>query len=311
MVGTTGSSNPQARKLPLWVMMITGGVAGSVGEIATIPLDTAKVRLQIQGGKGQGAAGADSALKYRGMLHAITVIAKEEGPAALYKGLVAGLQRQMLFASLRIGLYEPVRDLVIGKDVKEPSFGAKVVAGLITGTIGILVANPTDIVKIRLQAEGNLPPGVPKRYNGVMDAYRKIIATEGPKGLWVGLVPNIARNSIINATELATFDEAKQQILKTGLMKDNIFCHFAASAIAGCAAVLVGSPVDVLKTRVMNAPKGTGVMETVVNTLKQEGPLAFYKGVTANAWRIVSWNIVMFVCLQQSRAYIQEKYYTY
>ena len=35
--------------LPLWVKMITGGFAGCVAELFTIPLDTAKVRLQIQG----------------------------------------------------------------------------------------------------------------------------------------------------------------------------------------------------------------------------------------------------------------------
>ncbi len=33
--------------LPLWIKMLTAGLAGSWAEIMTIPLDTAKVRLQI------------------------------------------------------------------------------------------------------------------------------------------------------------------------------------------------------------------------------------------------------------------------
>jgi len=33
---------------------------------------------------------------------------KEEGALALFSGLNAGFQRQMVFASLRIGLYVPV-----------------------------------------------------------------------------------------------------------------------------------------------------------------------------------------------------------
>ena len=49
--------------------------------------------------------------------------------------------------------------------------------------IGITVASPTDVVKVRLQAEGRLPPGVPRRYNGALDAYRKIVAQDGIKGL--------------------------------------------------------------------------------------------------------------------------------
>lgn len=43
------------------------------------------------------------------------------------------------------------------------------------GAIGISIANPTDLVKVRLQAEGKLPPGVPKRYYGSMDAYVTIV----------------------------------------------------------------------------------------------------------------------------------------
>ena len=38
---------------------------------------------------------------------------REEGVLSLYKGLNAGLQRQMVFASIRIGLYEPVRNLIV------------------------------------------------------------------------------------------------------------------------------------------------------------------------------------------------------
>ncbi len=38
---------------------------------------------------------------------------------------------------------------------------------------GILVANPTDVVKVRLQAE--LRSGGPRRYSGTLDAYRTIV----------------------------------------------------------------------------------------------------------------------------------------
>ena len=36
------------------------------------------------------------------------------------------------------------------------------------------MANPTDLVKVRLQAEGRLPPGVPRRYSGALNAYSTI-----------------------------------------------------------------------------------------------------------------------------------------
>jgi solute carrier family 25 uncoupling protein 8/9 len=191
--------------LPLPLMMLSGGLAGCVAEVLTIPLDTVKVRLQIQG---EGLAKGQP-LKYRGVVGTLATVAREEGPLVLFKGLSAGLQRQIVFASLRIGLYEPVRNFLV-KDPTQPiSIGYKILAGLITGAFGIMVANPTDIVKIRFQAEGKKPPEQ-RRYKGIMDAYRQIYRTEGGlMGFWIGIVPNIFRNSIINATELATYDQAK------------------------------------------------------------------------------------------------------
>ncbi len=41
-------------------------------------------------------------------------IAAEEGPKNLFSGLSPGLQRQFVFAGLRIGLYLPVRDIICG-----------------------------------------------------------------------------------------------------------------------------------------------------------------------------------------------------
>ena len=42
-------------------------------------------------------------------------IASEEGVFALWNGMTPGLQRQFIFAGLRIGLYVPVRDFICGE----------------------------------------------------------------------------------------------------------------------------------------------------------------------------------------------------
>jgi len=46
---------------------------------------------------------------------------------------------------------------------------------LSSGAMAIAVANPTDLVKVRLQSEGKLPPGVPRRYTGSLNAYSTIV----------------------------------------------------------------------------------------------------------------------------------------
>lgn len=77
-----------------------------LGQLCTIPLDTAKVRLQLQ--KKAALGDGVTAPKYRGLLGTVATIAKEEGLAALWKGIVPGLHRQCLYGGLRIGLYDPV-----------------------------------------------------------------------------------------------------------------------------------------------------------------------------------------------------------
>ena len=60
--------------------------------------------------------------------------------------------------------------------------------------------------------------------------------------------------------------------------------------IAGEAVAIVTSPVDVIKTRVMNVkannPAYSGMADCFKKVLKIEGPLGFYKGFNAQWLRI-------------------------
>lgn len=66
------------------------------------------------------------------------------------QGWVPGLHRQVLFTGIRLGLYERVKD-VMGGGASETPLYAKVAAALCTSAVGITVANPADLVKVRLQ----------------------------------------------------------------------------------------------------------------------------------------------------------------
>ena len=62
-------------------------------------------------------------------------------------------------------------------------FGIRVLAGLTTGGLAVVAAQPTDVVKVRLQAQGSKGG----RYKGLRHAYSSIAATEGVRGLWKGM----------------------------------------------------------------------------------------------------------------------------
>ncbi|CAL8352806.1 unnamed protein product [Lota lota] len=278
------------------VKILGAGTAACVADLVTFPLDTAKVRLQIQ-----GESKSSGSMHYKGVFGTIGTMVRTEGARSLYSGLVAGLQRQMSFASVRIGLYDSMKQ-VYTRGSDNAGIGVRLLAGCTTGAMAVAVAQPTDVVKVRFQAQVRLAgAGGAKRYNGTFDAYRTIAREEGVRGLWKGCLPNITRNAIVNCSELVTYDIIKELILKHNLMTDNMPCHFMAAFAAGFCTTIVASPVDVVKTRYMNSTPGrySGATNCAVTMLMKEGPLAFYKGFVPSFLRLGSWNIVMFVSYEQ------------
>lgn len=64
------------------------------------------------------------------------------------------------------------------------NIGVRVSAGITTGALAVLLAQPTDVVKIRMQAGNNGRSSV--RYTSTLQAYKNIASVEGTKGLWKG-----------------------------------------------------------------------------------------------------------------------------
>jgi len=280
-------------KSGLGVQLGTAGVAACIADLFTFPLDTTKVRLQIQG---EGGANGKSSGVFRTLFN----IGRYEGVASLYSGIVPGLQRQMAFSAIRIGGYETVREMyqeMSGAKTGMQMLGIRIAAGVTTGTLAILCAQPTDVVKVRMQAAGGKG-----QYKGVMDAYVSIARQEGFKsGLYRGTGPNIARNCIVNVGETVVYDVVKDYFIRSNIMIDGIHCHLASAVVAGVTATILANPVDVIKTRYMNSPRGKygGVLNCVASTARKEGMGAFYKGFTASCMRLVSWNIVLWLTWEQ------------
>ncbi|GBM96002.1 Mitochondrial uncoupling protein 2 [Araneus ventricosus] len=287
---------PVLRQEPtVGVKFVSAGTAACIADLITFPLDVAKVRLQIQG---EGATGAVSK---KGMFGMMLHIVQKEGPKSLYNGLCAGLQRQMCFASVRIGLYDSVKNqysALVNDSIPASHVGIRILAGITTGGMSVIFAQPTDVVKVRMQAQVT---GVAPRYIGTMSAYRTIAVEEGMKGLWKGTLPNVTRNAIVNAAELVCYDLIKEFILTRRLMSDNVPCHFTSAFAAGFCATVVASPVDVVKTRFMNSHHGqyAGALDCALKMFKEGGLTSFYKGFMPSFIRLGSWNICMFVTFEQ------------
>lgn len=71
-----------------------------------------------------------------------------------------------------------------------------------------------------------------------------------------GAVPNVQRAALVNMGDLAAYDYSKQFLMREFGMADTLGLHAASAFAAGFVAAVLGTPADVLKTRLMNQPIG-------------------------------------------------------
>ncbi|KAK1318450.1 Mitochondrial uncoupling protein 1 [Acorus calamus] len=213
----------------------TSGASVAVATAVTHPLDVIKVRLQMQlvGQRGQ----------LTGMGKLFAKITRTEGARALYLGVAPALTRSILYGGLRLGLYEPCK-YVCEVTVGSTNFLVKVASGAFSGAIATALTNPLEVMKVRLQMDSN-----PSR--GTFTEMHKIISEEGIRALWKGVGPAMARAGALTASQLATYDESKQALLKRTALVEGFHLHLISSAIAGAVGTLVTAPMDMIKTRLM------------------------------------------------------------
>ncbi|CAM9317919.1 unnamed protein product [Ectocarpus sp. 12 AP-2014] len=89
-----------SEELASWQHMLLGGLSGGIGPCVNNPLDVVKTRLQKQ------VVIPGQAPKYGGFMSGISLIAKEEGVKALWKGLTPRLMRIMPGQAITFMTYE-------------------------------------------------------------------------------------------------------------------------------------------------------------------------------------------------------------
>ena len=276
-----------------WKLFAFAGIGSCVAETATCPIDVVKVRMQLQGELG-------ATRQYSSVTNAVPKIIRSEGVRGLFKGLQPALLRQATYGSIRMGIYEPIKSFFNGLAVRHtghaaaapPPLWSKVAAGMSAGALSSALCTPTDVVKVRMQADGigksASDPNFKPRYRNVFHAFRVIHDAEGLRGLYSGVAPTVQRAAVVAAVELATYDECKQLLVP--LTGDGVATHFGASLMAGFMATTASSPCDVIKSRVMNQPvcpeTGAGMryastLDCLRQSVRSEGVTSLWKGGSA------------------------------
>ncbi|KAH6991618.1 mitochondrial carrier domain-containing protein [Fusarium venenatum] len=280
-------SQPSPNKFPFWF----GGTASAMASLLTHPLDLVKVRLQSTLIPGQ--------ISIVGMTtHVITT----EGYLGLYAGLSAALLRQFTYSTVRFGVYEHLKSR-LSHDSEALSHSPQMLICLsaLSGFLGGVVGNPTDVVNVRMQSDMSRPPGKRRNYKHALDGVLRIVKVEGPGSLFRGVGANAIRASLMNSSQLASYDLVKSSGIKTFGMADDTKTHLVASFTAGITATTVCSPVDVVKTRVMGSTSRESVWHILQQSTMSEGPLWMFKGWFPSFLRLGPQTVLTLLILEQHK----------
>ncbi|OQD83563.1 hypothetical protein PENANT_c016G07035 [Penicillium antarcticum] len=260
---------------------INGGLAGMTATAVIQPVDMVKVRLQLAG-EGARTGPKPSAL---GITRDIIASGKVLN---LYTGLSAGILRQAVYTTARLGFFDTFITRLNARASaanRKVTFAERAAAGLSAGGIAAMIGNPADLALVRMQSDGLKAPEARANYRSVFDALFRITRGEGIGALWAGAFPTVVRAMALNMGQLTFFSEAKQQLKQhTALSAQNQ--TFAASAIAGFFASFLSLPFDFIKTRLQKQQKDPqtgkvpykGLLDCARKVVAEEGWLRFYRG---------------------------------
>ncbi|GJC85299.1 mitochondrial carrier [Colletotrichum tofieldiae] len=195
-------TTPGADLSPL-ARLTCGGIAGITSVFFTYPLDIVRTRLSIQSASFAELGPRSEQLP--GMWATMTKMYKTEGGvSALYRGIVPTVAGVAPYVGLNFMVYEWVRKYLTPEGDKNPSAVRKLLAGAVSGAVAQTCTYPFDVLRRRFQI--NTMTGMGYQYKSITDAVKVIVAQEGIKGMYKGIVPNLLKVAPSMASSWLSFE---------------------------------------------------------------------------------------------------------
>jgi len=258
-----------------------GGIAGAIGATAVYPIDMVKTRMQNQ----RNNPGAPQL--YKSSMDCFKQIIKYDGYRGLYRGLVPQLIGVAPEKAIKLVVNDYLRDLFgVESADGEAYFPLEVLAGMGAGASQVVFTNPIEIVKIRLQVQGEIFRQTGQAPKGAVQICREL----GFAGLYKGATACFARDIPFSAIYFPAYEGLKALFRKRDEKVTSGWGLFFAGTLAGGLAASSTTPFDVIKTRLqVEARAGqetySGIFDCARKVYKSEGPKAFFKGVVPRIMR--------------------------
>jgi solute carrier family 25 aspartate/glutamate transporter 12/13 len=261
---------------------VQGGVAGASGATIVYPIDMVKTRMQNQRSTVVGQ------MLYKNSLDCAKKIFRNEGFLGFYRGIGPQLIGVAPEKAIKLTVNDIVRGRAMDPETGRITLPWELIAGGTAGGCQVVFTNPLEIVKIRLQVQGEaakVEGAVPK---GAVHIVRQL----GIMGLYRGASACLLRDIPFSAIYFPAYAHLKKDVFHEGYNgKQLSFLEtLGSAAIAGMPAAYLTTPADVVKTRLqVEARKGQrhykGLTDAFVNIYREEGFGALFKGGPARVLR--------------------------
>jgi len=269
-----------------------GGVSAAVSKTAAAPIERVKLLIQNQD---EMLKSGRLDRKYDGIGECFRRTIKDEGFMSLYRGNTANVIRYFPTQALNFAFRDKFKAMFGYK--KERDGYAKWMAGNLAsggaaGATSLLFVYSLDYARTRLANDAkNAKKGGERQFNGLVDVYRKTLASDGVAGLYRGFAPSVLGIVVYRGLYFGMYDSIKPVVL-VGPLEGNFLASFALGWAVTTGAGIASYPLDTIRRRMMmtsgEAVKYNGTMDAARQIVAKEGVKSLFKGAGANILRGVA-----------------------
>ncbi|POS76474.1 ADP,ATP carrier protein [Diaporthe helianthi] len=277
---------------PFLADFLMGGVSAAVSKTAAAPIERIKLLIQNQDEMlKQGRLDR----KYNGIADCFRRTAADEGVMSLWRGNTANVIRYFPTQALNFAFRDKFKKMFAFK--KEKDGYAKWMAGNLAsggaaGATSLLFVYSLDYARTRLANDAkSAKKGGERQFNGLVDVYRKTLASDGIAGLYRGFGPSVAGIVVYRGLYFGMYDSLKP-VLLTGTLANNFLASFALGWTVTTGAGIASYPLDTVRRRMMmtsgEAVKYASSLDAFRQIVAKEGVKSLFKGAGANILRGVA-----------------------
>jgi len=265
------------------------GAAAIVSKTAAAPIERVKLLVQNQ----------DEMLKsgrldkpYGGVMDCTMRTFRQEGVLPFWRGNLANCIRYFPTQALNFAFKDQIKALFKANKNEGywSKFGKNIASGGTAGAMSLCFVYSLDYARTRLANDTKSEKkGGERQFNGLIDVYKKTLASDGIQGLYRGFVISCVGIIVYRGCYFGFYDT-----LKPILLGDNssFLASFALGYVVTISSGLLSYPIDTIRRRMMmtsgEAVKYKSSMDCAATVIKAEGPMTLMKGAGANILRGVA-----------------------